>query len=257
MINPPSIFAALSDQYHVTVLIVSATAGDTITVYRQYDKDLEVVRGAQSVVMKADEQLFIDYEVPQGVRIRYWAVASKGSESAQSDEVVMGPYDFGGDVLFDLGDPKRGMVTNIEKFDQYKYGISRDVQRVWGRRDPVVISGVREMFTSTLNLLTLELSQRENLLDIIKNGSTVALSVQSPKYGLEGVLYFAIGDVTEARVGNAVASEPLRRWNLDVQQIAPPPAQYRYPTYGKTWREFRADTWRVQGQHEWWEAVAG
>jgi hypothetical protein len=252
----PTVTAFVSQAHFLSVLVVSAEPESHVTVYRQYDKDIEIVRGGKDVPMRNDEQLFIDYEVPQGVPISYWVVATIGGESFESKHVLTPPYDFGRDVLFDLGDPKRGMLVWVEQFGQYKYGISRDVQRVWGRRDPVVISGVREMFTSKLDLLTLNLPDRENLLEIIKNGSTVAMSVQSPKYGLDGVLYFAVGDVEENRLEGAVAGEPLRRWSFDIQQISPPPAEYRYPAYGKTWRELREFEWKDIADQQWWEAVA-
>jgi hypothetical protein len=201
--------------------------------------------------------LFIDYEVPQGVPIQYWCKATLNGESVESSVIVSGPYDFGRDVLFDLADPKRGMLVYVKQFDQYSYGISRDVQRVWGRPDPVVISGVREMFAAKLHLLTLELDEREMLLDIVRNGSTVAMSVQSPKYGLDGVLYFAVGQVDEKRIANAVAGEPARSWEFDVQQITPPPADYRYPSYGYTWRGLKDEkTWRDLVNNQWWEVVA-
>lgn len=253
----PTVTAFVSQAHFLSVLVVSAQPDSVVTVYRQYGKgEVEVVRGAKAVVMEHDEKLVIDYEVPQGLPITYWCTATLGGETAESRKVVTPPYDFGGDVLFDLGDPRRGMLVHVETFDQYKYGISRDVQRVWGRRDPVVISGVREMFTSRLNLLTLELAERENLLAIIQNGSTVAMSVQSPKYGLDGVLYFAVGEVEEQRIGGAVAAEPLRRWTFDIQQISEPPADYRYPNYGKTWRQFREALWMEVATAQWWEAVA-
>jgi hypothetical protein len=252
----PTVTAFVSQEHFLSVLVIGAQAGSNVTVYRQYDKDVEIVRGAKAVPMKRDEQLFIDYEVPQGVPITYWCVSTAGADSEESKHVTTAPYDFGSDVLFDLSDPRRGMLVHVEKFEQYKYGISRDVQRVWGRRDPVVISGVREMFTATLDLLTLGLPERENLLNIVKNGSTVAMSVQSPKYGLEGVLYFAVGEVSENRLPGAVASEPLRRWTFDIQQIADPPADYRYPQYGRTWRELREFSWRHYMTDQWWQAVA-
>jgi hypothetical protein len=254
--NTPSVFAFVSNIHHLSVLVVQADKAANVTVFRKYNGNAEIVRGSLDVPMKNNEQLFIDYEVPQGVVIEYWVTATKSGETLESKHVFTQPYDFGGDVLFDLADPRRGMIVHVERFDQYQYGISRDVQRVWGRRDPVVISGVREMFTSKLDLLTLELPERDNLLEIIRNGSTVAMSVQSPKYGLDGVLYFAVGVVDEKRLGGAVAAEPLRRWSFDIQQISEPPATYRYPTYGRTWRQFRENTWRVEADHQWWEAVA-
>lgn len=253
----PQISAFVSNVHHLSVLVVAADKRATITVYRQYTKEREIVRGAQNVPMKNVEQLFIDYEVPQGVPISYSCEATLNGETVSSTVVVSGPYDFGRDVLFDLADPKRGMLVYVKQFDQYSYGISRDVQRVWGRPDPVVISGVREMFAAKLSLLTLELDEREMLLDIVRNGSTVAMSVQSPKYGLDGVLYFAIGQVDEKRIQNAVAAETGRTWDMDVQQITPPPADYRYPTYGYTWKTLKDEhVWRDVKDQQWWEVVA-
>jgi len=253
----PQISAFVSNLHRLTVLVIAADPQSTITVYRQYAKDKEVVRGAQHVPMKNTEQLFIDYEVPQGVPISYWCESTLNGETLTSEVKVSGPYDFGRDVLFDLADPRRGMLTYIKQFDQYQYGISRDVQRVWGRPDPVVISGVREMFAAKLSLLTLELEEREMLLDIVRNGSTVAMSVQSPKYGLDGVLYFAVGQVDEKRITNAVAAEAGRTWDLDVQQITPPPAEYRYPAYGETWGSLaKKNLWRDLRLQQWWEVVA-
>jgi hypothetical protein len=255
-VNNPSIFPFGSKREFVTVLVVSADTGDTVTIYRQYgSKAAEVVRGSENVPMSNDEQVFIDYEVPQGYVITYWVVAKSGTETAESVHKPVGPYDFGRDVVFDLGDPKRGMRIYVENFNQSKYGISRDVQRVWGRPDPVVISGVREFPSGTLNLITVTLEERQNLLDIINAGSTIAFAPQKPVYGLDGVLYFAVGDVAENRVTDR-AAETSRRWALDVQQVTPPPATYQYPDYGKNWREFSADLWRVQATHQWWEAIA-
>lgn len=253
--NKPAIYPFVSNEHFLSVLVVLADKDSSVTVYRRYNNDTEIVRGSQGVKMKNPEQLFIDYEVPQGVPIEYWVVAESGKEKIESEHKVTQPYNFGRDVLFDLADPRRGMLVWVENFNQYKYGISRDVQRVWGRADPVVISGVREMFQGQLNLLTLDLDERKNLLDIVKNGSTVAFSAQYPEYGLDGVLYFAVGDVVEQRT-TSKARESSRRYSFDIQQVTPPPAVYRYPEYGRTWREFRENTWRVEASHQWWEAVA-
>ena len=252
----PKIYPFGSKTEFVTVLVVAAEVGTTATVYRQYGANpAEVVRGSMSVPVTRDEQLFIDYEVPQDEVITYWVVTKDKSTSLESDHKKVGPYNFGRDVIFDLGDPKRGMRIYVESFRQQRYGISRDVQRVWGRTDPVVISGVRELPSGQLTLLTLELPERDNFLDIVRNGSTIAFAPWKNDYGLPGVSYFAVGDVTEERV-TTMASEHARRWILDVQQVSSPPAVYRYPSYGKTWREFRENTWRKYKDQQWWEAIA-
>lgn len=254
--NKPTIYPFASKTRFAVVLVVAAEVGSKVTVYRQYgDGPVETVRGAVDVTVTRPEQLFIDYELPQGYVVTYWVVATEGSESEKSATATIGPFNFGRDMIFDLGDPKRSMLIWVENFNQYKYGISRDVQRVWGRPDPVVVSGVREMPAGTLNLLTLNLDERANLLSIIGNGSTVGFSPQKPIYGLPGVMYLAVGEVNESRVTD-LARETTRRWALEVQQVAPPPAQYRFPDYGQTWRQFRESKWSVQAQRQWWEAVA-
>jgi hypothetical protein len=252
----PKVYPFQSKTEFVTVLVVVAEVGSTATVYRQYGGNQpEVVRGALDVKVTRDEQLFIDYEVPQDYEMTYWVVSKAGEESADSAPKRIGPYNFGGDVIFDLADPKRGMVINVESLPTLQRQISRDVQRVWGRPDPVVISGVREMPTGTLNLLTLNLDERDNLLSIIQNGSTIAFAPHKRDYGLPGLMYLAVGNVSESRVTN-LARESTRRWALEVQEVTPPPASYRYPNYGKTWRELREQNWRAYMDDQWWEAIA-
>jgi len=252
----PVIYPFGSKTEFVTVLVVVAEVGSTATVYRQYGSEpAEVVRGASNVPVTRSEQLFIDYEVPQDYEITYWVESQQGKDSALSDKKKIGPYNFGGDVIFDLADPKRGMVINVESFPQMNHTISRDVQRVWGRPDPVVISGVREFPSGTLNVLTLTLEERANFLAIIQNGSSVAFAPHKSVYGLPGLMYLAVGNVTESRV-TELAREETRRWALEVQQVTPPPATYRYPAYGKTWRELREQNWRKYMNDQWWEAIA-
>lgn len=251
----PYIYPNVSDRSRVVVLVVAAEIGSKVTVYRRYAGRDEIVRGAVDIVVNADEEIVIDYEVPQNVTIDYWCVAKKDGSELKSDVKQIAGANWGRDNILDLGDPKRSMLIWVEKFQQYKYGISRDVQRVWGRRDPVVISGVREMLSGQLSLITLGLGERENFLNIIKNGSTVAFVPQYPEYGLEGIMYFAVGDVTEERTSTK-AREDSRRWLLDVQQVSPPPANYSHPNYAQTWEEFRKETWNYRADHQWWEAIA-
>jgi hypothetical protein len=83
----------------------------------------------------------------------------------------------------------------------------------------------------------------------------VAFVPQYPDYGLAGVVYFAIGEVIEERT-SPKAVESSRRWIVDVQQISAPPAEYKYPSYGLTWRELAENDWRHYVDKQWWEVVA-
>ncbi len=255
MIIPPAVYPFISQDRRVVVLVVQADKNALVTLHRKYGRVTEIVRGCIDVEMRNDEMLFIDFEVPQDINLTYWITVKSGSEEERSKDASIGPFDFGRDVLIDLDDPKRSMLTYVESFKQYKYGINRDVQKVWGRPDPVVISGVRQTLSGDLVLLTLELSERENLLDILEFGSVVAFTPQKREFGLDPIMYMAVGEVTEDRVVFR-ASETARRFTLNVQQVTAPPADFRPPTYGRTWREFRANTWRIEAAHQWWEAVA-
>jgi len=72
-------------------------------------------------------------------------------------------------------------------------------------------------------------------------------------------LYFSVGDVTAERI-SAFALERSRRWTMDVQQIASPPAMYEVSPVGQTWDDVKADgeTWsqkRIAG--DTWRDLVG
>ena len=155
-ISVPTLTASANPTNRRTVLLVGSDLGTTVNVYRKAGASAPVlVRGGQSVTMNTTEKIFLDYEVPQGASLEYFATATDGVDTETSASASVPAYDFGGDVVFALGDPRNGMTINVESFPTLKYGISQDVVRVWGRRDPVVVSGVREMPSGTLNLITL------------------------------------------------------------------------------------------------------
>lgn len=258
-VTTPTISVSANTANRRVVILVGADIGNTVTVYRRAgaNGDDTPVRGGKDLSMTTQEKILLDYEVPQGSELTYYAVATDGIDSATSTEETVPAFDFGGDIIFPLGDPKAGMKVHIESLKQLKYDISRDVVRVWGRPDPVVVSGVREMPSGTLNLITLELDERKQLLDILRGGSVMGLNPWKEEYGLTSIAYFSVGSLTETRP-SPLASEPARRWSLEVQQVAAPAAAWKYPTGdAESWEQFRdtAPLWSDVQNDIWLDAV--
>ena len=258
-VTTPTISVSANTTNRRVVILVGAEIGNTVTVYRRAgtNGDYIPIRGGKDLSMTTAEKILLDYEVPQGSELTYYATATDGVGLETSTKETLPAFDFGGDIIFPLGDPKAGMKVLIEALTQLKYDISRDVVRVWGRQDPVVVSGVREMPAGTLNLITLELDERKQLLDILSGGSVIGLNPWKEEYGVPSITYLSVGSVTESRP-SPLASEPARKWSLEVQQVSAPAAVWKYPVGdAENWEQFRntAPLWSdVQGDI-WLDAV--
>lgn len=252
----PSIQARKSSKAFAVALLLRAAPGSVASVFKRYEgEDITIpVRGAQGFVVTKRELVFADFEIAQNRRIEYFAVIKFGEIISTTDPAVVEPIDYGRDIFVDFADPARSMLVWVESFNSYSYGISQNVQRVWGRPDPVVISGVREMFSGELNILTLELTERKSFLNIVNASPIVGFSPQYPKYGLDGFLYFSVADVVEKRPSPLVA-ESARRWSLNVQRIAAPPTEFAYPMHGLKWSDLAKKKWSEWADFEWWEVV--
>lgn len=257
-ISVPTISASVNVANRRVVLLVGSDIGTDITVYRRAGLNSAApVRGGLDVAMTTSEKIILDYEVPQGYELTYYVVATDGVDTETSVEVTVPAFDFGGDVIFSLGDPKNGMTINVESFPALKYSISQDVVRVWGRRDPVVVSGVREMPSGTLNLITLDLNERVQILEILKSGSIIGFNPWKEEYGVDSIMYLSVSDVTESRPSK-LAAESARKWALAVQQVAAPAAVWEYPIGdAESWQTFRdkAPLWSDVQSDIWLDAV--
>ncbi len=239
------------------VLILTQDVGSVINLYRIVGGGRTLVRGAQNLTAVSGQTIFVDYELPQNTPLSYVATTTVSSVVSTSNTVVVGSVDFGGDVVFDLGTPWAGMQVYVESFSAAMHGISQETLTVWDRSDPVVVSGVRQLPSGKLVLITLTLAARETLLDIIRSGNVMGFAQWQPTYGMDPVSYFSVGAVNEVRVSK-FATEPARRWEMDVQQVAVPPAAYMYPTGTVTWQQVKdsTNTWAAYLPVKWYE-VAG
>jgi hypothetical protein len=237
-------------------IVVSADVGSSLTLYRISAQGRYPVRGVVEYVTSLEETIFTDYELPQNTELSYMVVAELNGTQQASATITVGSFDFGGDVIFDLGKPWAGLVVNVESFPTQNYDIARDVANVWDRPDPVVVSGERQLPSGTLNLLTLSVGERGALKDTLFTGNIVAFSPAHPAYGVDSPSYFSVGKVTEERT-SPLALEESRRWALEVQQVEPPRSSYLYPAGNISWQQvYDAGPWSVQLTKRWFE-VAG
>lgn len=234
-------------------LLADADDATQFTIYRVTADATQAVRGAlrkESLGVLAAA----DYEAPQNTPLAYYAEATDGVQTRVSQIVRPdGVIDRGGDVVFGLTNPLAWLRVNVEGLPELVAKGRRDVVDVVGRADPVAVSDVRSFPSGTLTLITLEEGERLALTRLLADGGLLAFSPRSPQFGFTDVWYFSIGDVREART-STLGLEPSRRFALDVQRVAPPPADFIGPAFrtwgdllesGVTWGELlmRGTTW--------------
>ena len=235
------------------VLTLTATGMTKATIYRSSADGTQAVRGAFNV--DAPGSLVVaDYEAPQGVSLSYFARTSDGTGSYDSSvAVTTGAIDRGGDVVFGLANPLAWLPLNVIGIKALAYESNIKLVNVLGRPDPIAVSDVRKFPSGTLEVYTLEDSERLSLLSLLTGSSVMAFSPSDPAYGFSDVWYFAVGKVTESRV-SPLGTEPARKFSLEVTRIAPPPAEFVGPAFRiwetpynapKTWGQWYTEglTW--------------
>ena len=247
-----------SDKHLITVLIESVVGVTVVSVERrEHYVNVETVRGSENIVMVEDSTFVADYEAAQNVPVEYRATITDGSETVTSDWVLAENLDTGSDYFFTLDNPYIGLPVNVEKNDVNSFGAPRTVVRVWGRSDPVVVSGVRELPSGTLVLISLSLAERDQLMLNLESGQLCALSPRYPTEGLPDVTYLSIGRVDVSRTSPYVF-EDSRRFTMEYQTVKAPPAYWRYPLLeANTWDDVLADyaNWQAVSSETWRQVV--
>lgn len=249
----PTVSPVTDNDRHLITILVEGDLGSDIVLKRRENYLNEMnVRGGITVLTE-DSTFIADYEAPQNVPVEYKAVATKDGETAESNWVLAENLDTGGDYFFTLDNPYIGMPITVESNRSNTYNAPRTVVRVWGRPDPVVVSGVREMPSGSLVLLTLDLAERDQLGANLQSGQLCVLSPRFPSEGFT-IAYLSIGRVDMSRTSPYVY-EDSRRWSLEYQTVQAPPAFWRYPileasTWGDVystyanWQALTNETWR-------------
>ena len=227
-------------------LLVSCNGGIEFTIERN------LVVGTGAVIVRGTDHapatgpdLFhkVDYEPPAGYALNYTVTVSDGTDTAVA-YATADPIDHGGDWLMPVSRPELGMMITVEKggAGSLERGLQHSTSTVINRPDPVVVSFGRKMWTATWTLLTLNDDERVKFLQILQYAHL--MFTPRPFFGFEEPIFCVMGEVTEQRVVGW-GGETARRWNVEVIQIARPPATYVAPAAQHTWqnRLDEAATW--------------
>ena len=251
----PEVRVSPDEANHRVVLLVIAQQGYTVEVVREVNGGLpQIVRGLDNVTLETDQQLFFDYEVPQGDLVTYLAVIKDlTGKEFKSPPVYIQPQNYGGDIVFPLNDPINALQIHIEQISNLNYSVSQNVLKVWNRPDPIVVSGVREYPSGQIKFVTFTDRERQTFLKMLRDGGVIGLNPSKSDTGFDGIAYFNVGQVTENRMVPR-ASDPMRRWDAQIQQVEAPPATWPYPTgSGETWGELQRtdDDWSLVSDELW------
>jgi len=251
----PEVRVTADEANHRALLLVVAKAGYTVEVVREVNGGLpQIVRGLDKIVMETDQQLFFDYEIPQGDQITYISVITDPSgKEFRSPPTYLEPQDYGGDIVFPLNDPINALKIHIEKMSTLNWSVSQNVLKVWNRMDPIVVSGVRELPSGSVTFVTFTDRDRQTFLKMMRDGGVIGLNPRKSDTGFDGIAYLSLGQVTENRLVPR-ASDPMRRWDAQIQQVTAPPATWPYPAgFGETWGELERtdDDWSLVSDELW------
>ena len=247
-----------SDKHLITILVDSDPGDTLVNVERRRRYEfVSVVRGSENVPMPSGDLFVADYEAGQNVPTEYRATVTDGVNTVTTAWVLADEIDAGGDYFFTLDNPYIGMPVYVESNTVNSYEAPRTIVKVWGRPDPVVVSGVREMPSGTLVFITLNEAQQHQLLRNLESGQLCAFSPRYASEGVPDVTYMSIGRVDVARTSPNVY-EDSRRFTLEYQVVKAPPAYWEYPGQAANTWQYTLDTyanWTAVKNHSWRQIV--
>lgn len=229
--------ATLNSTSKWVLLTVSCTGMTHASVYRMTPDGAQAVRGALNVAAPGALNV-ADYEAPQNTTLTYYVSVTDGTTTHESTPVIVsGQVDRGGDCVFGMANPLAPLVVTVSSFPELKRPIRRDVVKVIGREDPVVITDTRQYASGELTVVTHTDAERQTMIDLLADGGVIAFSPQYPTYGFTDIWYLSVGDATERRL-TPLGVIADREFVLDVQRVAPPPADFVGPAF-RTWQSLK------------------
>ncbi|MFK8850511.1 hypothetical protein [Streptomyces sp. Ac-502] len=222
-----------------------------ITVYRTgQDGSQTLVRGPAGLLDKSvntsDLMVIEDYEAPLGVPVAYRVEivpAAGGSiQIRTTSAVTIDPGDPQEAWLKDPGQPQRNTRVLVERAPDWSRPIEQATYRVKGRRNAVVLSGLRGGLEGDLSIWTRTDDERARLHWLLDSGN-VLLWQAAPGMGVTD-MYVTVGEVTEGRIGGP-AQEPWRTWKLPLTEADMPVSVGVGGTAGRTWQDLLSEfaTW--------------
>jgi hypothetical protein len=239
---PPYTVEADQATASVAVTLNSLAGFSTVSLWRiGPDGSRMPVRGYGSDVVAypvtGPTMVFVDYEAPLGVQVRYEYQRDAGSTTRTPAVTVDPPADPAYVWLTDPGEPARNQLVMVESAPDWSEDAPRGVYRVQGSRMPVVTSDVRQSRSGDLTVLTWTQDEDQALRWLLETGSVLLLRARSD-WGLD-YLYVSVGGVGTQRL-TSLGSEPGRRRTLALTEVARPVGGMA-GSATRTWQDVKDD----------------
>ncbi|OKH91506.1 hypothetical protein [Streptomyces uncialis] len=235
-----------------------------LTVYREgADGSRTLVRGPDGLWDRtpviSDTVVIEDHEAPLNVPVRYhvqlWSPSAVLTGTRTSVYVTVALADINTAWLKDPGNPQRNTRVMVRRAPDWQRPIEQTSFIVRGRRNKIVLSGLRQGAEGELVVWTRSDEERAGLNLLLDSGNTL-LWQAAPGMGVTD-MYVNAGTVTEARTGGT-AQDPWREWTLPLVEADMPTAVGVNGAAGRTWQDVLTEfaTWGdVLAAYATWEHV--
>ncbi|MFJ9408580.1 hypothetical protein [Streptomyces sp. NPDC101393] len=229
---------------------------NTVSVYRMSeDGSMVPLRGYGREMVDApysNEDLFLeDYEAPVGTRVYYRVVwTGNGGQLSQLDtDSVVAPQISDGSYVWvkSPGNPALNTMVMMAENPSWSMAARSAAYAVVGRSAPVVVSETRGSRTGTLAVRLADWDTNDVARELMQSGLPLLMQA-APGHGMDGNVYFAIGDVSY-EPENWNATVPGWLWTLDVTEIDRPVGGLQ-GSAGRTWQDV------LDGFESWDEVFA-
>lgn len=213
--------------------------------------------GTESIT--TDTMVIEDYEAPLGTPFSYLIElvdpADLSVDSRTSSSVTIPHDNINLAWLKDPGYPQRNLTVLVQRAPDWTRPIEQATYIVRGRRDKVMLSGLRQGLEGDLLIWTQSDEERTQLHWLLDSGN-VLLWQAAPGMGVAD-MYVNVGQITEGRTGGT-AMDLWRAWTLPLVEADMPGTTGINGSAGRTWQDILAEfaTWQeVWDTFATWEDV--
>jgi len=261
---PQTAVTANSDGGYATLTLRELEPDYLISVYRVgSDGARTLVRGTSGLVdrqlITSDLLIVEDHEAPFGVpvyyRIEIYDPDGNLASTRSSSTVTLTIADINEAWLKDPGNPQRNMRVLVARAPDWNRPIEQASHIIRGRRNKVVLSGIRQGLEGDLEIWTRSDEERAALHLLLDSGNTL-LWQAAPGMGVAD-MYVNVGQVTEGRTGG-LAQDQWRTWTLPLTEADMPVTTGVNGPAGRTWQDVLTEfsTWQeVLDTYATWEDV--
>lgn len=262
---PQTSVTVMPDTASTRLTLRELPEGEMLRLYRvMSDGSRTLVRGPAGLydgteVITTDTMVIEDYEAPLGTPFSYLVElvnpADLTVDSRASGSLTIPHDDINVAWLKDPGYPQRNLKVLVQRAPDWSRPIEQATYIVRGRRDKVVLSGIRQGLEGDLTIWTRSDAERVQLHWLLDSGNVLFWQA-APGMGVAD-MYVNVGQITEGRTGGT-AMDVWRAWTLPLVEADMPVTTGVNGSAGRTWRDILTEfaTWQeVWDTFATWEDV--